>query len=488
MTPDRSPARRREADRLDEYRRRRDPKQTPEPVPAPGPLPTGNDDTFVIQEHHATALHWDFRLERDGVLVSWAVPKGLPTDRKTNHLAVHTEDHPLDYAAFEGAIPAGEYGGGKVRLWDRGTYETQEWTADKVKVTLHGSRAQGKYVLFHTDGKNWMIHRMDDAPAGWSPMPARIAPMLATPSKQAPTGDGWAYEMKWDGIRVVAYVDGGRITLRTRSDKDVTGTYPELRRLGEDLGATQAILDGEVVAFDESGKPSFGRLQQRMGITNASQARRLASTQPVVYIIFDVMHLDGRSTLELPYTERREILEGLGLAGPTWQTPPALDGDGEDLLLATREQGLEGILAKRRNSTYQPGVRSKSWLKVKNERMQEVVLGGWRPGEGRRADTIGALLMGIPDADGLRYVGRVGTGFDATMLTDLKRRLERLARKTSPFIDVPRKDAKDARWCSPTLVGEVAYSEQTSDGRLRHPSWRGLRPDKSPLDVRMESG
>jgi bifunctional non-homologous end joining protein LigD len=468
------------ADPLREYRRKRDPAVTPEPVPEEGPLPAGNDDTFVIQEHHARALHWDFRLERDGVLVSWAVPKGLPTDRKVNHLAVQTEDHPLEYASFGGSIPAGEYGGGHVMIWDRGTYETEEWTPDKVKVVLHGSRARGRYVLFRTDPKNWMMHRMDEPDPGWLPLPKRIAPTLATTSELPDDDAGWAYEMKWDGIRAIGYVEGGRVTLLSRNDRDVTSTYPELRRLGEALGSTQVVLDGEIVCFDEHGHPSFGRLQQRLGVTSAAQTRRLASTHPVVYIVFDLLHLDGVSTLALPYTERRARLEGLELAGPAWQTPPALDGAGRDLLDATKEQGLEGLIAKRSNSPYQPGRRTRDWLKIKNIRDVEVVVGGWHPGEGRRKDTLGALLVGIPDDDGLRYAGKVGTGFSDAVLRDLEKQLSRLERKTSPFLDVPRKDAKDARWCSPTLVGEVAYSSWTDDRRLRHPRWRGLRPDKSP--------
>jgi len=475
-----SRSRRDDADPLREYRRKRDPTLTPEPVPEAGPLPEGSDDAFVIQEHHARSLHWDFRLERDGVLVSWAIPKGLPTDRRANHLAVQTEDHPLEYASFGGSIPAGEYGGGQVMIWDRGTYQTEEWTPDKVKVVLHGRRASGRYVLFRTDPKNWMIHRMDEVEPGWVPLPERVAPMLATPSKTLPVDDnGWSYEMKWDGVRAVGYVDGGRLTLLSRNDRDVTSTYPELRTLGEALGSTQVILDGEIVAFDESGRPSFGRLQQRLGVTSASQTRRLASSHPVVYILFDLLHLDGRPTLGLPYSERRALLEGLELAGPAWQTPPVLEGDGTDLLEATRERGLEGLLAKRSDSKYQPGRRSPGWLKIKNSLDVEVVIGGWRRGEGRRRGTLGALLLGVPDDDGLRYVGKVGTGFDDATLRDLDRRLARLKRKTSPFVDVPRKDAKDALWCSPTLVGEVAFSGWTADGRLRHPSWRGLRPDKS---------
>lgn len=476
-------------DPLEEYRRKRDPALTPEPVPAAGPLPQGKDDTFVIQEHHARALHWDFRLERGGVLVSWALPKGLPTEPKRNHLAVPTEDHPLEYASFEGGIPTGEYGGGAVAIWDRGTYVAEEWTADKVKVTLHGTRARGRFVLFRTDAKNWMIHRMDPLADDEEPMPTLVPAMLATAADLPGDDDGWTYEMKWDGIRAIAYVDGGRITLLTRSERDVSATYPEIRLLGETLGSTRVVLDGELVAFDESLRPSFGRLQQRMGVATAAQARGLVARYPVVYVIFDLLYVDGRSTLDLPYTERRQLLERLSLSGPSWQTPPALGADGEAVLEATKASGLEGVVAKRDASTYQPGRRSTDWLKIKNSLDQEVVIGGWAPGKGRRADTIGALLLGVYDDNdaGLRYVGKVGTGFTDAALRLLAERLSGLQQKASPFGDVPRKDAKDAIWCRPELVGEVAFSQWTTDGRLRHPSWRGLRPDKDPTDVRSRS-
>jgi bifunctional non-homologous end joining protein LigD len=473
---------------LQEYRRKRDPARTAEPMPRRAGRKHGN--TFVVQEHHATALHWDFRLERDGVLVSWAVPKGIPPDPKVNHLAVHTEDHPLEYASFEGTIAEGEYGGGNVSIWDRGTYETEKWTDREVKVVLHGERTQGRFVLFHTNGKNWMMHRMD-APArpDWQPLPEHILPMLATlgelPFPRAESA--WAFEMKWDGVRALVRSDGGRIAIASRNDRDVTVSYPELRPLGEQLGTTQVLLDGEIVSFDDDGRPSFGRLQQRMHVASAATARRLAQSDPAVYLIFDLLHLDGRSLLGLPYDQRRELLLELDLAGPAWQTPPAFAGSGAAAVQASREQHLEGVVAKRRDSVYTPGRRSPHWIKVKNIRTQEVVIGGWSPGKGRRSGTIGALLLGLPDDGRLRYVGQVGTGFTDAMLADLHASLRRLERKTAPFADVPRADARDASWVTPKIVGEVAFTEWTPDGRLRHPAWRGLRPDKSPAEVVLES-
>jgi bifunctional non-homologous end joining protein LigD len=476
-------------DGLSSYRAKRDPSRTPEPVPPPGPVTVGADDTFVVQEHHATALHWDFRLERGGVLVSWAVPKGLPLDPAVNRLAVQTEDHPLSYAGFEGDIAHGEYGGGGVAIWDHGTYETQEWTEGKVKVVLHGTRVDGRYVLFRTGGRNWMMHRMSPPPDGYSPLPARVAPMMATLADALPDADEqWAYEMKWDGVRAVVHVEGGRPTAWSRNDIDITDTYPELRAMAESMGATQAVLDGELVALDPSGRPSFELLQPRMHVSGAARIRRLAVSVPVTYFVFDVLHLDGRSTLSLPYRERRALLDELGLAGPAWRTPPAWFGGGPAVLAAAREQHLEGVVAKQVDSAYRPGARSRSWLKVKNLRTQEVLVAGWRPGQGRRADGIGSLLLAVPDEDGLSYAGKVGTGFTAATLADLARRMEPLAAdRPPPGVDVPAADARRAHWVRPVLVGEVRFTEWTRDGRLRHPAWRGLRPDKGPDDVVRET-
>jgi bifunctional non-homologous end joining protein LigD len=509
------------ADKLATYRSKRSASRTPEPVPAPAPapLPRGDDDTFVIQEHHARRLHWDFRLERDGVLVSWALPKGLPPDPNQNHLAVHTEDHPLDYATFEGEIPKGEYGGGQVEIWDHGTYECEKWTDREVKVVLHGRRASGRYVLIHTRGDNWLIHRMEPPsadgperereperqvkgqrnprPAPGStrepkrePMPELIRPMLATLGELPPPSedDEFGYEMKWDGLRAVVYVADGRVRVVSRNDRDVTVAYPEICDLGEALGDVPAVLDGEIVACDPAGRISFMALQPRMHVRDPAEIRRLREEVPVTYKVFDLLYLDGHMTIGLPYVQRRELLESLRLEGPHWDTPPYRKGGGAQALAASEEQQLEGIVAKRLDSVYEPGRRSSAWIKVKHTRTQEVIVGGWTPGKGRREGTIGALLLGIPGPEGLEYVGQVGTGFTRETLDDLYRRLRPLERKTPPFAhSLPTRDAKDAHWVTPKLVGEVEFGEWTRDGRLRQPSWRGLRPDKTPDEVVRES-
>ncbi len=334
----------------------------------------GGRPAFVVQEHHARALHWDFRLERDGVLVSWAVPKGIPEDPATNHLAVHTEDHPLEYGSFEGDIGKGEYGGGQVSIWDRGEYDLEKWTDTEVKVVLHGSKARGRYVLFATHGKNWMIHRMDPPRAGFQPLPDSIRPMLATAGSLPAGDDGWAYEVRWDGVRAVVYVDGGRARAVDRNDKDITAAFPELRGLGRRLGARPAVLDGEIVALGPDGRPSPDRLRRRLSMSGRAQVARRAKEVPVTFVAFDLLHLDGRSLLDQPYRERRRQLDGLGLAGASLQTGDSYqDARGADVMAAVREHGLGGVVAKRLDAPYLPGRRSRDWLAVK------------APASGRRA-------------------------------------------------------------------------------------------------------
>lgn len=334
----------------------------------------------------------------------------------------------------------------------------------------------------------------------WPPLPA-LTPMLATAGELpgAAEDQQWAYETKWDGSRVLAFLDAGRVRLRSRNDLDVTVSYPELAGLGARLGSRQAILDGEVVAFGSDGRPSFARLQKRMHVGRASDALRLSATDPVRYLIFDVAHLDGEATVGLPYRQRRELLEGLRLDEGSWQCPPYFAGNGASLLRASQELGLEGVVAKRLDSSYRPGRRSPDWRKIKNIRSQEVVVLGWQPGNGRRAGTIGSVLVGVPGQDaagreatagragGLRYAGKVGTGFTEAALTVLHQRLRALARPTPALATPPPPvETASARWVEPRLVAEVSFGEWTPDGRLRHPVWRGLRPDKSVQDVRLD--
>ena len=311
-----------------------------------------------------------------------------------------------------------------------------------------------------------------------------IRPMLAVAGALPTRDDDWAYEMKWDGVRAVAYLGDDAVRLFSRNDRDISVSYPELTAMAGPAGGPALVLDGEIVAFDQHGRPSFGRLQQRMHVADRAAAAQLSRSVPAVFLAFDLLRIDAHVLTGQPYVQRRELLERLEIDGPSWHTPPAFDGSAADAFAASREQGLEGVVAKRLDSVYRPGVRSSEWTKVKIIHTQEVVIGGWRPGQGRRADTIGSLLMGIPGPDGLTYVGHVGTGFTQAFLADLSRRLRALRTDRSPFAaELPRADSRDAQWVRPQLVGEVAFSERTADDRLRHPSWRGLRPDKAVADV-----
>jgi bifunctional non-homologous end joining protein LigD len=309
------------ADKLGTYRGKRDARRTPEPMPGEEPLPHGDDDTFVIQEHHARRLHWDFRLERDGVLVSWALPKGVPDDPGTNHLAVHTEDHPLEYATFAGEIPKGEYGGGQVKIWDRGTYETEKWTDREVKIVLHGSKVSGRYVLFRTRDRNWMIHRMDPPVSpDAEPLPDRVRPVRTERRSRLPRhAADFGYEFAWGGRRLIVIADRGSVRAHDEAGQDASAP----RGLARALGAHRAVLDGEIAAVEGHE----------------------------TYLVFDLLYLDGRSLVGDSYVRRREILAGLDLSGPRWQTAPWFD-DGRAVREAARERGLPAIVAKRLDAPY----------------------------------------------------------------------------------------------------------------------------------------
>jgi bifunctional non-homologous end joining protein LigD len=553
---------------LSTYIAKRTAGRTPEPVPtdpAAAVTPAGELPIFVIQEHHATALHWDFRLERDGVLVSWAVPRGVPHSYKRNNLAIMTEDHPMDYASFEGTIPAGEYGGGSVTIWDDGRYELEKWRDDEVIATLEG-RPGGplgrvRLALIRTEGdgekSSWLLHRMKtdrdgrvqpdgmpvtpsvqadgpvvaarvettssgpdpahragsrarsrvspvapptrdatvaDVPLLWPPSADSLRPMLSTGStreqaKLAARQWGepvWA-EAKWDGIRAVGVWDGRRLRLVARSGNDITFKYPEVTEVDVGLGDEPAIVDGEIVAIDERGRPSFPLLQTRMNLQRPAEITREAQRTPVQYYLFDVLGAHGVDVTARPLRERRRVLEELAsTATPPLVVPPVFD-DVDDALTTSEKFDLEGIVVKNPTSTYRRGLRSELWLKVKLTRTQEVVLAGIRPGQGGRAQTFGALLLGIPGPDGLEYAGRVGTGFSDATLRTLMRTLEPLHTDQNPLVSVPALDARGVQWLRPEMVGEVEFGEFTPGGILRHSRWRGLRPDKSPADVVRES-
>jgi bifunctional non-homologous end joining protein LigD len=495
-----------ERDRLEAYRSKRDPKRTSEPVPAKQGT-SGDELTFVIQEHHARSLHWDFRLEHDGVLVSWALPKGPPTDPGKNHLAVQTEDHPLEYGSFEGTIPKGEYGAGDVEIWDAGTIEVEKWQEGKeIIAVLHGREDGGlggvrRFALFNTGDhgpnkepeKNWMIHLMEDEPKKEA-LPADLSPMLASIGDIGSLrreAEDWAFEMKWDGIRALARVepgDGertGSIELTSRNGHDMTNTYPELHELVECIDV-DCILDGEIVALGQGSRPDFGRLQRRMGLSRDSDIEREQRRTPVYLMLFDVLHADGSSLLRTPYTERRERLFELVTESEHIHVPEAFEGSVDAAFESSRKLRLEGVMAKRGDSVYLPGKRTRTWAKLKHASTRDVIIVGWRTGEGERSSSFASLLVAAHDHNGLHYLGRVGTGFDEEALRSLRSSLDRRARKT-PALTVPAAESRDAHWVRPDLVGEVRFSGLTEAGRLRHPVWRGLRSDIDAEDVSISS-
>lgn len=497
------------ADPLQTYRSMRDPARTPEPVP-PGPPDPGAGDRFVVQEHHARRLHWDVRLERDGVLVSWAVPKGPPTSPSENRLAVHTEDHPLEYLHFHGTIPRGEYGAGRMTIWDTGTYDTEKWRADEVIVQFHGERLNGRYAFIRTDGKQWLMHLMKsqaaepeevaeqgdsadghrgdpqgtagrrrggsggdengvaehdvaartssrtEARSGGAEFPRGLSPMLATSGEVAKLGArDWVFETKWDGFRVIAEIDEGNVVIRSRAGNIVTDRYPRIAELGRQLRGHRIVLDGEAVVFDAEGSSNLALLQ--------------ADPAHAELVAFDVLYLDGTSLLRKRYADRRQVLEALAEGVPSLLVPPRLEGSGADALEYSREHRLEGVVAKRKDSVYLPGKRGQSWIKTRNWRTQEVIIGGWRRSAARE---FASLLVGVRHDGELYYIGRVGTGFSDREMSGLTARLRPLRRKTSPFTnELTADERKDAVWATPKIPGTVRYMNWTESGRLWHPAW-----------------
>ena len=452
------------------------------------PLTAPVGTTFVVQQHYATRQHHDVRLEMMNgdtpVLVSWAVPKGLPKRRGERHLAIHVEDHPIGYADFSGSIPQEEYGGGEVRIFDRGTYALVERNQERLTVRLDGERLAGVWHLVHTgpkDGKDqWLAIMSEDLRPASEERP-RPDPMLATPAAEAFDDAEWGFEPKWDGIRAIAICDD-HTRLISRNEHDITVAYPELSDLHDRMVALEAMLDGEIVAFEE-GRPSFQRLQQRIDVRDERQIQRLSQTIPVVYMAFDLLYLDGQDLTGRTLEERRRIMEETVVPSDQIQVSPVTEGDGVVLFQAAAEHGLEGIVAKRLSSRYRPGARSRDWLKVKVTFDADVVIVGWTEGKGHRASSFGSLVMAVYDDGELRYVGNVGTGFDERSLHDVLDRLHALEETEPPFTSQvlrSRAELRRTHWVTPALVAEVEYRQLTSAGRLRAPSFKAFRQSSDP--------
>jgi bifunctional non-homologous end joining protein LigD len=525
---------------LEEYRRKRDFGRTPEPAPREVVQRSGR---FTVQRHRATALHYDFRLEIDGVLVSWAVPKGPTLDPKVRRLAMRTEDHPIEYLDFEGVIPAQEYGGGDVIVWDWGTWEPEpgepppgaSLRRGEVKFILHGQRLGGRYTIVRTDRddgrERWLLLKKRDEAAipGWdaedhpasvktgrtndevtegvaprfvaeppraagevdlsaareAPMPDFIPPMNATLATGPFDDPDWLFEVKWDGYRVEAVVHDGKSRLWTRRRQDARAYFPDLADATGWIEADEAIVDGEVVALDEQGRPSFSLLQDHTGIRTwrTGGGKRRATPADVVYQAFDLLHLDGQSLVGVPLEERKRLLRERLRPHPLVRYAGHVDGEGLAFFAAAQAQELEGIVAKLRRSPYEPGRRSKSWLKLKVRREQEVVVVGWLPGQGSHAD-LGSLILGVRSGDDWVHAGQVGSGLDARTRRELLARMTDIERPDSVLEPAPR--LRGARWVQPDIVIRVEFTEWTADDLLRQAAFKGFDPDRDPRTVRRE--
>jgi bifunctional non-homologous end joining protein LigD len=465
--------------KLMEYVRRRDFEATPEPAPGEPPQASGN--SFVIQKHRATALHYDVRLEHEGALPSWAVPKGLPIAKGDKRLAVRTEDHPLEYGSFEGTIPEGHYGAGEVRIFDDGWYEPIEWTESKVSFKLHGRRYPGLEFHFVKTRQNWLAFLASAQEAPQIPSPPPFQPMLAEGGWEPFDDDRWWFEPKFDGIRCLAELGTGQTTLRTRTGRDATGQYPELHMIHELVDQVNAVIDGEIVAFDHQGRDSFQTLQQRMNLANPREIARVAKQIPVALVAFDLLWLDGHEITGLKLEERRELLELVVETDHRLQVVAHEVGDGKAFTEGAAALGLEGVVAKRIGSRYQPGRRTPDWRKIKLRTSQDCVILGWTPGQGGRKGSFGALLVGALDEGVWRWIGQVGSGFTDRGLEELQGQLAPLVRATPPIDDPELAAVKGATYVEPELVCEVEYLEMTKGtGKMRAPSFKGLRPDEPP--------
>ncbi len=509
---------------LGEYRRKRHFDKTPEPPPARKPLPEGH--TFVVQKHAARRLHYDFRLEIGGVLKSWAVPKGPSLNPADKRLAVQTEDHPLDYGGFEGSIPQGQYGAGNVMVWDRGHFApqgtlsaAQQLARGELKFTLQGEKLRGSFVLVRLQGSEkgnqWLLikHRDEFADPRWNieehdgsalsgrsldeigaglpaksgpqpmrpeelpgakkaPMPARLRPALARLAERPFSDPRWLFEIKWDGVRALAWIHDGQYRLRARSENDITGQYPELQGLPRAIHARRAILDGEIVALDELGRSDFEKLQQRMHVR--SPAPHLAARIPVVYYVFDLLYCDGYDLREAPLLARKELLRRLLRPDAFIRYSDHQAEHGRELFELAAQQGLEGIVAKRADSRY-AGTRTANWLKIKATQTLDAAIGGWTCPRGSRSH-FGSLLLGLRRGKKLRFIGHAGSGFDEKKLAQLWRRLRELQTPDCPFEKTPETN-EQAFWTRPGLIARIRFAGWTREGRLRAPVFVGLREE-----------
>jgi bifunctional non-homologous end joining protein LigD len=471
---------------LMEYVRKRDFEGTPEPAPREA-AEAAAGNSIVIHKHRATRLHYDVRLERDGALPSWAVPKGLPTSKNDKRLAVRTEDHPLEYGKFEGTIPEGNYGAGEVRIFDDGWYEPIEWTDAKVSFRLHGRRYPSIEFHFVKTRTDWLAFLASHQVASLIASPPRFQPMFAEGGYDAFDDQAWSFEPKLDGIRCLAEMSTGETILRTRTGRDATSQYPEIHMVHELVDQVNAVIDAEVVAFDADGRNSFEALQQRMNLSNEREIKRASARIPVSLVAFDLLWLDGQDTTGLKLEERRELLRLIVEEDQRLQLTTHIEGEGVAFTEAAKNLGLEGVMAKKLGSKYIPGRRSDAWRKIKLVSSQDCVILGWTPGKGGRAGTFGALLVGALDDGRWKWIGQVGSGFTEQTLAAVLEQLDPLRRKEPPIDDRGLAALKGATFVEPELVCEVSYLEITkSTNKMRAPVFKAMRPDKTPDECELE--
>jgi len=464
-------AKRKTPETLEQYKQKRSFDRTPEPPPA---VALGEGNAFVVHRHHASRLHYDLRLEQDGVLKSWAVPKGLPPRPGVMRLAVATEDHPLEYLNFEGTIPKGEYGGGDMWIFARGKYIITKEKKNGFYFRLQSKELNAEYRTHKTKENEWLLERVDVPQIDY--VRDAIEPMLASSAEQPPASADYLYEVKWDGIRALIALDDGQITIRTRNNMNITQRFPELLIPEQAFRASTALFDAEIVCLDERGKPVFKHVIHRMQQTSEGAIERARAKYPAVCYVFDCLYLDGRPIISEPLLRRRAWMADALKRDTPYRVSEVVE-DGQALFDAAKAMGLEGIMAKEKNSPYQPGKRSNHWLKIKTRQTIDCVIIGYTKGKGNRAGEFGALHLAVQEDNGLRYVGKVGTGFDARLMKELLTRLKSLKTIKRPVKEKPLDDASST-YVEPKLVCEVAYASWTKDNMLREPVFVRMREDQ----------
>lgn len=457
-------------EQLESYEQKRDFKKTPEPEAR---ILEGTGTSFVVHRHHASHLHYDLRLEQDGVLKSWAVPRGLPPHPGVKRLAVQTEDHPMKYLTFDGVIPKGQYGAGEMWIYALGKYQITKDKKDGFYFRLSSKEVNGEYRIYKIKAKEWLFERVDTPQVNY--LQDEIEPMLSGSADKPPVGDNFIHEIKWDGIRALIAVEDGQVRIRTRNQNDVTKQFPELTVADKSFRATCGLFDAEIVCLDKSGKADFKKVIHRLMSTGETTIQKNVKTSPVYCYVFDCLYMDGRSLIHEPLVKRREWLRDAIKSDTPYRISEAVD-DGEALFEAAREHQLEGIISKDRSGKYLPGKRSDLWLKIKVRNTRECVILGYNPGKGDRSVTFGGLHIAERDGEKFLYRGKVGTGFDDATIKEIFRQIKELKEIKKPMADKVM-DEKISKWIEPKLIAEISFSMITKDQQFREPVFVRLRPD-----------